>query len=163
METYYWTTEEPHKDNNETMQAYIIETNMLDIIMVDGTYAEGVNCKGERFGMHASGDGDAFNHKIEFELLEDGPCKLPAHPELDVLEEWVHKDETQCEAEPQKFCKGCNELQHDKEICDCGYKYEVREEETGTTCSVCNEPQFESPCGITCRNGHGGAPSKEDE
>lgn len=29
------------------------------------------------------------------------------------------------------------------------------------TCSVCGEPQFETPSGITCENGHGGAPSKE--
>lgn len=25
-------------------------------------------------------------------------------------------------------------------------------------CSVCGEPQFETPHGVTCRNGHGGAP-----
>lgn len=29
---------------------------------------------------------------------------------------------------------------------------------TNTFCSVCNEPQFTSPGGITCDNGHGGAP-----
>jgi len=46
---------------------------------------------------------------------------------LGILEEWVHEDgNTQCEAEPQKFCKGCNEPQHDKDICDCGYKYEIK-------------------------------------
>jgi hypothetical protein len=28
-------------------------------------------------------------------------------------------------------------------------------------CSRCGEPQFNSPSGITCRNGHGGAPPKE--
>ena len=69
METYYWTTEHPHADNNETMQKYLDEINMLDIIMVDGTYAEGVNAKGEKYALHASGDGDSFNHKIEFERL----------------------------------------------------------------------------------------------
>ena len=26
-------------------------------------------------------------------------------------------------------------------------------------CSVCNEPQFETPHGTTCKNGHGGAES----
>lgn len=28
---------------------------------------------------------------------------------------------------------------------------------TGTACSVCNEPQFETPGGDSCANGHGGA------
>ena len=69
MENIYWTTEEPHADNNTTMCDYLETINMLDITMVDGTYAEGVNAKGERFGIHASGDGDFFNHKIEFERL----------------------------------------------------------------------------------------------
>ena len=27
-------------------------------------------------------------------------------------------------------------------------------------CSICGEPQFDSPSGFTCRNGHGGAASK---
>lgn len=30
--------------------------------------------------------------------------------------------------------------------------------ETGTYCSVCAEEQFETPSGVTCVNGHGGAP-----
>jgi len=34
---------------------------------------------------------------------------------------------------------------------------------TGTHCSVCGESQFKTPSGIVCSNGHGGAPSKEDE
>ena len=29
---------------------------------------------------------------------------------------------------------------------------------TGTMCSVCNQPQFLSPHGVVCTNGHGGAP-----
>lgn len=28
-------------------------------------------------------------------------------------------------------------------------------------CSVCGEPQFKTPSGMTCKNGHGGAPSDE--
>lgn len=28
---------------------------------------------------------------------------------------------------------------------------------TGTKCSVCNEPQYETPSGDNCKNGHGGA------
>lgn len=29
---------------------------------------------------------------------------------------------------------------------------------TNTTCSVCGEMQWTSPSGVTCKNGHGGAP-----
>lgn len=31
-------------------------------------------------------------------------------------------------------------------------------EVTGTLCSECGEPQLETSSGITCENGHGGAP-----
>jgi hypothetical protein len=41
----------------------------LTIDYIDGTYAEGIDCKGNRWGVHASGNGDCFNHKIEFDLL----------------------------------------------------------------------------------------------
>lgn len=69
METYYWTTEYEHSNNEETMQEYLDEVCMLDVITVDGTYAEGKNCKGEVYAIRASGNGDFLNHKIEFELL----------------------------------------------------------------------------------------------
>ena len=71
MKTYYWKTEEYHADNNATMQDYLDNVNMLDITMVDGTYAEGVNSKGDKYALHASGDGDSYNHKIEFELIKE--------------------------------------------------------------------------------------------
>ena len=64
MEAIFWSTDEPHADNSETMCDYLENINMLDIDSVDGTYAEGVNAMGQRFAMHA--DGDSFNHKIEF-------------------------------------------------------------------------------------------------
>lgn len=70
MDTIYWTTEEPHFDNNTTMCDYLETINMLDIVFVDGTYAEGMNAMGEKFAIHASGNGDSYNHKIEFELLD---------------------------------------------------------------------------------------------
>ncbi len=69
MGTIYWSTEDPHADNTTTMCDYLETINMLDITLVDGTYAEGVNAQGEKFAIHASGNGDSFNHKIEFELL----------------------------------------------------------------------------------------------
>ena len=75
MKTIYWTTDEPHWDNSETMSDYLENINMLDISFVDGTYAEGSNDRGEHFAIHASGNGDFYTHKIEFELLlsEDKP------------------------------------------------------------------------------------------
>lgn len=69
METYYWTTEEPHPNNSHTMCEYLDIFNMLDITMADGSYAEGVNAQGQKFGLRASGNGDFYNHKIEFEEL----------------------------------------------------------------------------------------------
>jgi hypothetical protein len=33
-------------------------------------------------------------------------------------------------------------------------------EKTGTACSVCGEPQYKTPSGAVCQNGHGGAPPK---
>lgn len=34
---------------------------------------------------------------------------------------------------------------------------------TGTKCSVCKEPQYQTPSGDTCKNGHGGAPALVEE
>jgi len=69
MKPIYWETEESHADNVETMCDFLENINMLDIDFVGGTYAEGVNAQGQRFGIHASGDGDFNHHKIEFVLL----------------------------------------------------------------------------------------------
>ena len=69
MQTVYWKTDEPHHDNSETMQDYLETINMLDITMVDGTYAEGVNAQGQRFEIHASGDGDFNEHTVESNLI----------------------------------------------------------------------------------------------
>jgi len=66
MEAIYWETEEELNDNSFVMTDYLENINMLDIVFLDGTYAEGVNCNGEKFEIHASGNGDFFNHKIEF-------------------------------------------------------------------------------------------------
>lgn len=70
METYYWKTENYHNDNNETMENYL-ENHIdedIEILMVDGTYAE-IKKNGNKYEVHASGNGDSFNHKIEFELI----------------------------------------------------------------------------------------------
>jgi hypothetical protein len=33
----------------------------------------------------------------------------------------------------------------------------------GTVCSICGEPQFETPSGASCKNGHGGAEGRPNE
>lgn len=66
MDTIYWPTEDELSDNNIVMSVYLDAINELDITMVDGTYAEGINALGEKYAIHASGNGDFFNHKIEF-------------------------------------------------------------------------------------------------
>ena len=66
MEDITWSTDEYHHNNSITMSDYIDNFNMLDIDFVDGTYAEGSNASGDRYEIHASGDGDSFNHRISF-------------------------------------------------------------------------------------------------
>jgi hypothetical protein len=70
---YYWSTDDSHSDNQETMADYL-ENHMPDdwkIEMEDGTYAEIATVDGERYEVHASGNGDSNNHKIEFKLIEE--------------------------------------------------------------------------------------------
>ncbi len=69
METFIWRTEYAHNDNEQTMQEYLYEYCELDITLTDGTYAEGMDKQGNLWAIHASGNGDSFNHKIEFEEL----------------------------------------------------------------------------------------------
>ncbi len=71
MNAFKWSTEEAHVDNSTTMCDYLDNHNMLDITFVDGTYAEGVNGKGNKYEIHAGGDGDSFNHIITFKLIND--------------------------------------------------------------------------------------------
>lgn len=70
MENYYWKTLEYHPDNNFTMDDYLTYhlPNGAEVLMVDGTYAE-IKYEGKKYALHASGDGDSYNHKIEFEEL----------------------------------------------------------------------------------------------
>lgn len=32
-----------------------------------------------------------------------------------------------------------------------------------TACSACGAPQFDTPSGVTCKNGHGGAPAATND
>lgn len=68
-EFYYWSTEEPHYDNNETMCDFLNNDLTDDYIVIyeDGTYAEIQEVDGGHcWGVHASGNGDCFNHKVQF-------------------------------------------------------------------------------------------------
>ena len=38
---------------------------------------------------------------------------------------------------------------------------ELISEDLGTKCAICGEPQFDTPSGLTCKNGHGGADSTD--
>lgn len=72
-ETYYWQTEIEHRDNIHTLTAYLdwhLPDN-FEVVEHEETFAiikdkkDGVN-----YGVYASGNGDFFNHKVEFELME---------------------------------------------------------------------------------------------
>lgn len=43
------------------------------------------------------------------------------------------------------------------------YPEELATEKFGTICSICGEPQFDTPSGPTCKNGHGGADGIEED
>lgn len=69
-ETYCYSTDFEHETNEYTMHDFL--ENELpykwDVLVQDGTYAE-IEFEGKRYGVHASGNGDFKNHKIEFEKL----------------------------------------------------------------------------------------------
>lgn len=70
-------------------------------------------------------------------------CWCGAHEQchVDVLIDWINADGDIATLE---------ELFHNKQAA-----------ETVTRCSVCGEPQFDTMSGMTCSNGHGGAPALE--
>lgn len=72
METFYWSTEEYHPSNSHTMDDYI--SNHLEddftVIFQDGSYAEIQNNYSKIiWGVQARGNGDSFNHMVEFEFI----------------------------------------------------------------------------------------------
>lgn len=72
MDTFYWSTDYYHNDNAVTMDEYLNHylSDQYVITLVEGTYAEILNPDtDEWFAVHASGNGDSFNHKVTFELL----------------------------------------------------------------------------------------------
>jgi hypothetical protein len=71
MDNIYWSTEESLPDNTCTMAHYLENVNMLDIILVDGSYAEGSNCQGEKYEIHVCGNGNFNDHMATFKLIND--------------------------------------------------------------------------------------------
>lgn len=69
--SFYWETDYYHQDNAFTMQDFI-ENHLppeFDVILDDGSYAEVLDGKGQKWALHASGDGDFVSHRIRFEAL----------------------------------------------------------------------------------------------
>lgn len=64
---------------------------------------------------------------------------------------------------------GGTKTPHGEPVCSkCGSRRCCLAKDSGATttanlCSVCSEPQFDTPSGATCKNGHGGAPAKEGD
>lgn len=67
--SFSWCTDYYHQDNAFTMTDFL--ENRLDggdIIEEDGSYAE-VEYNGLKYALYASGNGDSFNHVVEWERL----------------------------------------------------------------------------------------------
>ena len=75
MEDFRFTTKEPLATNADTMDwfsnEHFYEVFDEDAIFIedDGSYAEVLDGKGQKWGLHASGDGDFTSHRIRFEAL----------------------------------------------------------------------------------------------
>lgn len=76
MTDYTWSTDSPHANNTETMTDYLDNhlSSLYFCQMQDGSYAEIIDTIfGNRYAVHASGDGDFNNHRVRFELLNNKP------------------------------------------------------------------------------------------
>ena len=70
MDTYCWSTSEPHSDNYETMSNFL-DFHLKDTFSVveqDGSYARIKDDEdGCEYHCYASGNGDFKNHRVDFE------------------------------------------------------------------------------------------------
>ena len=67
---FTWETEYVHVTNTITMREYL-ENHLpenAELLFEDGTYAE-IEFEGIKYEVHASGNGDFYNHKVRFEQL----------------------------------------------------------------------------------------------
>jgi hypothetical protein len=77
MNDYIFSTTEPMSTNSDTMM-YFLNTDEhfyarfdsgAQIILDDGSYVEVENGDGEKYEVHAGGDGDFYNHRITFKKI----------------------------------------------------------------------------------------------
>lgn len=70
-EFYYWSTDAEHANNEITMGDFLDNhlTGDYEISLVDGTYAEIKERDNFYWAVHASGDGDFRNHKVQFDAI----------------------------------------------------------------------------------------------
>lgn len=68
---YYWSTEAYHHDNTFTMSEYMKHRlpERFTVIEVDGSMAVVQDYDGTCYELHASGNGDSFNHKVEAKVI----------------------------------------------------------------------------------------------
>lgn len=71
MNDWRWSTDEPHANNTETMSDYLnIEMDQSwSVDLVDESYAEIMTDSGERYAVHAKGDGNFNDHRVSFVKL----------------------------------------------------------------------------------------------
>lgn len=71
MNDYLWETEEELATNELTMNDYVLNhiSDEWELLFLDGTYAEIQTDDNLVYEVHASGNGDFRNHKIEFKLM----------------------------------------------------------------------------------------------
>ena len=72
MKDFTYTTEYYHPDNAFTMNDYL-ENHLPENFTIthqDGSYAEIFDGK-NTFEVHAGGNGDCYNHKITFQIIND--------------------------------------------------------------------------------------------
>lgn len=72
MEKYYWKTFVAHANNTETMEDYLSGHLPAEfhIVKQDGSYAEIQSVDtAQIYAVHASGNGDFFNHVVIFGLI----------------------------------------------------------------------------------------------
>lgn len=76
METYYWSTDIYHFNNSQTLDDYIdfeMGSHIGSGVSVDmlGRNDAILTINGIEYQVSARGNGDSFNHAVEFTLLQE--------------------------------------------------------------------------------------------
>ena len=68
--SFYWNTQYYHHDNSFTMEDFLDNHLPEGAIVhyIEGSYAE-VEYDGRDIGLNAGGNGDSYNHVIQWEVL----------------------------------------------------------------------------------------------